>query len=248
MTNDIIADMLTRLRNANRINKKTVLIPKTKMTIAIAQILQDEGFIESITNGFATNVDEIQIGRSQSDKVTITSTPNFGGVNLEGAKPKNSSQQFYNADKIQALMNKNEKFFTITLHVGNGKTNWHPEAPLQQSQSKSEIAKSTIKKSTVRGRLGSNVGKTNVRISGSLQKVRGKKNNKKSPSLSTNYPTLVNLKKISKPGCRIYVNSTTIPKVLGGIGIAIISTSKGIMPDRIARQEKIGGELLCYIY
>nr|AXN55187.1 ribosomal protein S8 [Calochilus paludosus] len=56
------------------------------------------------------------------------------------------------------------------------------------------------------------------------------------------------LKRISRPGLRIYSNYKQIPKILGGMGIVILSTSRGIMTDREARLEKIGGEILCYIW
>nr|QXO02780.1 30S ribosomal protein S8 [Cheirostylis moniliformis] len=56
------------------------------------------------------------------------------------------------------------------------------------------------------------------------------------------------LKRISRPGLRIYSNYQQIPKILGGMGIVILSTSQGIMTDREARLEKIGGEILCYIW
>nr|YP_009627512.1 ribosomal protein S8 [Allium chrysanthum]YP_009627598.1 ribosomal protein S8 [Allium chrysocephalum]YP_009627856.1 ribosomal protein S8 [Allium rude]YP_009627942.1 ribosomal protein S8 [Allium xichuanense]YP_010726154.1 ribosomal protein S8 [Allium carolinianum]QBO26242.1 ribosomal protein S8 [Allium chrysanthum]QBO26328.1 ribosomal protein S8 [Allium chrysocephalum]QBO26586.1 ribosomal protein S8 [Allium rude]QBO26672.1 ribosomal protein S8 [Allium xichuanense]WDY84131.1 ribosomal prot len=56
------------------------------------------------------------------------------------------------------------------------------------------------------------------------------------------------LKRISRPGLRIYSNYKKIPKILGGMGIVILSTSRGIMTDREARLEKIGGEILCYIW
>jgi len=56
------------------------------------------------------------------------------------------------------------------------------------------------------------------------------------------------LKRISKPGLRVYTKKDNIPKVLGGLGIAILSTSKGIMADKKARQEGLGGEVLCYIW
>jgi len=61
-------------------------------------------------------------------------------------------------------------------------------------------------------------------------------------------PYLTKLMRVSKPGLRVYVNRNEIPKVLGGIGIAILSTSKGIMTDRQARAQKVGGEVLCYIW
>nr|YP_010033512.1 ribosomal protein S8 [Curculigo orchioides]QOW40550.1 ribosomal protein S8 [Curculigo orchioides] len=56
------------------------------------------------------------------------------------------------------------------------------------------------------------------------------------------------LKRISRPGLRIYSNYQRIPKILGGMGIVILSTSRGIMTDREARLERIGGEVLCYIW
>nr|YP_010904121.1 ribosomal protein S8 [Caulacanthus ustulatus]WCH57372.1 ribosomal protein S8 [Caulacanthus ustulatus] len=61
-------------------------------------------------------------------------------------------------------------------------------------------------------------------------------------------PVITSLKRISKPGLRVYANHKEIPKVLGGIGIAIISTSKGVMTDRRARHRGLGGEVLCYIW
>nr|AXU22282.1 ribosomal protein S8 [Cypholophus macrocephalus] len=60
--------------------------------------------------------------------------------------------------------------------------------------------------------------------------------------------TVLNLKRISRPGLRIYSNSQRIPKILGGMGIVILSTSQGIMTDREARLKRIGGEILCYIW
>ena len=62
------------------------------------------------------------------------------------------------------------------------------------------------------------------------------------------YRTLLNLKRISRPGLRIYSNYQQIPRILDGMGIVILSTSRGIMTDRAARLEKIGGEILCYIW
>ena len=59
---------------------------------------------------------------------------------------------------------------------------------------------------------------------------------------------ITGLKRISKPGLRVYVKNDEIPRVLNGLGIAIISTSKGIMTDKEARKENIGGEVLAYIW
>jgi len=59
---------------------------------------------------------------------------------------------------------------------------------------------------------------------------------------------ITGLKRISKPGLRVYAGKDELPKVLGGLGIAIISTSKGLMVDRQARKEGLGGEVLCYVW
>ncbi|MEJ8751785.1 30S ribosomal protein S8 [Lagierella sp. ICN-221743] len=56
------------------------------------------------------------------------------------------------------------------------------------------------------------------------------------------------IKRISKPGLRVYVKAQELPKVLGGLGIAIISTSKGVVTDKVARQEGVGGEVICYVW
>lgn len=56
------------------------------------------------------------------------------------------------------------------------------------------------------------------------------------------------LKRISKPGLRVYANKEQVPRVLGGLGVAILSTSNGVMSDRLARQEGVGGEVICYVW
>ena len=61
-------------------------------------------------------------------------------------------------------------------------------------------------------------------------------------------PIINTLKRVSKPGLRVYSNRRDLPRVLGGIGIAIISTSSGIMTDREARRSGLGGEVLCYVW
>jgi len=60
--------------------------------------------------------------------------------------------------------------------------------------------------------------------------------------------TISGIKRISKPGLKVYAKSEELPRVLGGLGIAIVSTSKGIMTDRQARKENVGGEVICYIW
>lgn len=56
------------------------------------------------------------------------------------------------------------------------------------------------------------------------------------------------IKRISKPGLRVYARANEVPKVLGGLGIAIVSTSKGLVTDKVARKEGIGGEVICYVW
>ena len=128
---DPIADMLTRIRNANNAKHDTVDIPASNMKKAIAQILLDEGYIKS--------VDFIDDGVQGQIKVTLK----------------------YAAGK----------------------------------------------ESVIKG-----------------------------------------LKRISKPGLRVYAKNEEIPKVLGGLGIAIISTPKGVMTDKAARNAGVGGEVLAYIW
>jgi len=61
-------------------------------------------------------------------------------------------------------------------------------------------------------------------------------------------PVIKNLQRVSKPGLRKYTGSAETPRVLNGLGIAIISTSKGVMTDKEARVQNVGGEVLCYVY
>jgi small subunit ribosomal protein S8 len=61
-------------------------------------------------------------------------------------------------------------------------------------------------------------------------------------------PVLTGLRRVSRSGCRVYVTSKDVPKVLGGMGTAIVSTSQGIMTDRSARNHRLGGELICLIW
>ena len=129
---DPIADMLTRIRNANTAKHDTVDVPASKMKIAIANILLDEGYI--------AKYDLVEDGHFQTIHITLK----------------------YGADK-------NEKV-----------------------------------------------------ISG--------------------------LKRISKPGLRVYANTVDIPKVLGGLGTAIISTNKGVVTDKEARKLGVGGEVLCFVW
>ena len=130
ITTDPIADMLTRMRNALTVRHNTVTVPASKMKLAIADLLKNEGYI----NGYSVT---------------------------EGTKS------------------------SIVIDLKYGPNN---------------------------------------------QKV------------------INGLKRISKPGLRIYASYEDLPKVLNGLGIAIVSTSKGLMTDKQARKQKIGGEVLAYVW
>ena len=128
---DTIADMLTRIRNANQMRYQEVSVPASNLKVSLAKILKDEGFIED-----------------------------YKVVN----------------DNVQGTI----------------------ELTLKYGQNKERV--------------------------------------------------ITGLKRISKPGLRVYAKSTEIPKVLNGLGIAVISTSHGVMTDKEARKENLGGEVLCYIW
>lgn len=65
---------------------------------------------------------------------------------------------------------------------------------------------------------------------------------------AANAPVISSMERVSRPGCRVYVGSTEIPKVLGGLGINILTTPKGVMTGKAARKEGVGGEVLCRVY
>jgi small subunit ribosomal protein S8 len=130
MMTDPISDMLTRLRNANRIQQKRVTMPASRMKVGIAQILKEEGFIQDYS--------------------------------VEAARPSSR--------------------LSIALKYGQD-------------------------------------GEMIIR----------------------------SIQRISKPGCRVYAGAEELKPVLRGMGIQILSTPKGILSDRIARQENVGGEILCKV-
>ena len=131
-TNDPIADMLTRIRNANTAKHDTVDIPASKMKLAIAEILFNEGYIK----------------------------------------------------KYEVVEDGNFKTIRVTLKYGNDKT----------------------------------------------EKI------------------ISGLKRISKPGLRVYAGKDELPRVLGGLGVAIISTNSGVITDKQARKLGVGGEVLAFVW
>ncbi len=81
--------------------------------------------------------------------------------------------------------------------------------------------------------------------------VKAESNNKSSLVLTLKYyagrPVIEKIERVSRPGLRIYKASADIPRVMNGLGVAIVSTPKGVMTDRKARANKVGGEVLCYV-
>ncbi|MFV1984414.1 MAG: 30S ribosomal protein S8 [Thiohalomonadales bacterium] len=82
-------------------------------------------------------------------------------------------------------------------------------------------------------------------------KIEDKENNKKDLVVALKYyqgaPVIETIKRVSRPGLRIYKGKDEIPNAMGGLGIAIVSTSKGLMTDRAARKQGFGGEILCFV-
>ena len=68
------------------------------------------------------------------------------------------------------------------------------------------------------------------------------------PKYIDSQSVITGLKRISKPGRRVYVSSDEIPRVMGGLGVAILTTSKGVLSDKTCRNEGIGGEVICYVW
>src|SRR5262245_11374985 len=147
MMTDSIADMLTRIRNANRIESPAVDMPSTKVKVTIAQVLRDEGFI-----------DNFQVGKL-----------------VKGEDGRMTFQTETDA--------KDKKVLRVYLKYG-------PD------------------------------GERVIR----------------------------RIERVSKPGLRLYCGYKDLKPVLQGMGISVISTSRGVMSDRKARAERLGGELLCYVW
>nr|AYQ94300.1 ribosomal protein S8 [Chaetopeltis orbicularis] len=180
MVNDTISDMLTRIRNKTRVKKRTVVVPLTRLSVKIAEILEKEGFINSF---------EVQ---------TIVKRVNAGVTTTSG------NEQLTKEIKIHLKYYKKfkTKYYKLTRIKNPG-------------------AFSAFK---------------NL-----IKLLRGKQSSQK-------VSCITNLRRISKPGLRIYANHKELPRILGGAGIVILSTSNGIMSDREARFRGIGGEVLCSVW
>ena len=123
----------------------------------------------------------------------------------------------------------------MLTRIRNANTVKHPSVEVPASKLKIELAKLLKEEGFIADYEVQEKGQFKVIVISLKYDVNGK-------------PVITKLEKISKPGLRNYCKAKNLPKVLGGLGIAIVSTSKGLLTDRKARKENIGGEVLCYVY
>lgn len=123
----------------------------------------------------------------------------------------------------------------MLTRIRNGNNAKHDSVDIPASNIKKELAQILLDEGFVKGYDVIDDGKQGIiRID-----LKYSPDNKK---------VISGIKRISKPGLRVYVKSDEVPRVLGGLGIAVLSTSRGIMTDKDARKEGIGGEVICYVW
>jgi len=123
----------------------------------------------------------------------------------------------------------------MLTRIRNGNNAKHDSVDIPASNIKKELAQILLNEGFIKGFDVIEDGKQGIIR---VELKYGKYNEK----------VLSGIKRISKPGLRVYVKNDEIPRVLGGLGIAILSTSKGILTDKDARKEGIGGEVICYVW
>ncbi|HHT96716.1 MAG TPA: 30S ribosomal protein S8 [Clostridiales bacterium] len=124
----------------------------------------------------------------------------------------------------------------MLTRIRNANTAKHDTVDIPASKMKVAIADILVKEGYIRGYRVLEVGDfQNIHITLKYGKDKSKK-------------IITGLKRISKPGLRVYANNEELPKVLGGLGIAIISTNKGVVTDRVARELNVGGEVLAFVW
>ena len=129
----------------------------------------------------------------------------------------------------------NDPIADMLTRIRNAQVAKHDAVVIPASNPKKAIAKILLAEGYIRGVDFIKDGpQGNIKIT--LKYIEGKQ------------PVIAGLKKISKPGLRVYAKNGSLPKVLGGLGIAIISTSKGMMTDKDARKQMVGGEVLAYVW
>lgn len=124
----------------------------------------------------------------------------------------------------------------MLTRVRNANNAYHESVDMPASAIKIEIAKILTQEGYVRGydvnKAESRHSVLNIKLKYGADKERA----------------ITGLKRISKPGLRVYAKIDEVPRVLGGLGIALLSTSQGILTDRSARQKHVGGEVLCFVW
>jgi small subunit ribosomal protein S8 len=123
----------------------------------------------------------------------------------------------------------------MLTRIRNGNHAKHEFVDVPASKIKKELANILLEEGYIKGFDVIDDGKQGIiRVELKYQQNKGR--------------VITGIKRISKPGLRVYVGKDETPKVLGGLGIAIISTSKGIITDKKARKQGIGGEVICYVW
>ena len=133
-------------------------------------------------------------------------------------------------------MSMSDPIADMLTRIRNGNTAKHDTVDVPVSKIKQAIADILTNEGYIKGyELIEDGVKSTMRISLKYGKDKNEK-------------VITGIKKISKPGLRVYANSADIPKVMGGLGTAIISTNKGVITDKEARKLGVGGEVLCYVW
>ncbi|MBR5345568.1 MAG: 30S ribosomal protein S8 [Clostridia bacterium] len=131
----------------------------------------------------------------------------------------------------------NDPIADMLTRIRNAQVARHDAVVLPASNTKKAIAKILLREGYVKG-----VDFVDDGLQGQIKITL------KYAGANRSTPVIAGLKRISKPGLRVYATCEELPKVLGGLGIAIVSTSKGVMTDKEARKQEIGGEVLAYIW
>jgi len=132
-------------------------------------------------------------------------------------------------------MNTTDPIADMLTRIRNASAARHRELTLPSSRVKREIARILVEEGFVES-FSTEQGGVQETLTVQLKYVEGRT------------PVVSGLKRISKPGLRVYARKTEIPRVLGGLGLAILSTSHGIMTGSQARKLNLGGEVLCYVW
>ena len=145
------------------------------------------------------------------------------------------SQANHRRGETEANMNVTDPIADMLTRIRNASLARHRELTLPSSRIKRDIARILVEEGFIESYATSQDGVQEL-LTIQLKYVEGKT------------PVVSGLKRISKPGLRVYARKTEIPRVLGGLGTAILSTSHGIMTGQSARKLNLGGEVLCYVW